>query len=60
VAEVGRWEQEFDRFLETRHPGILTAIAEKKTVDDDAKGALTEAIKEFNQTFAATPQGTPI
>ncbi|MPZ18648.1 MAG: F0F1 ATP synthase subunit alpha [Luteitalea sp.] len=60
VAEVGRWEREFHRFLETRHPGILTTIAEKKTVDDDAKRTLTEAIKEFNQSFVATPQGTVI
>jgi F-type H+-transporting ATPase subunit alpha len=60
VAEVERWEQEFDRFLETRHPGLLTTIAEKKTVDDEAKRTLTEAIKEFNQSFAATAQGTVI
>lgn len=60
VAQVGRWEQEFDRFLETRHPGILTTIAEKKMVDDEAKRTLTEAIKEFNRSFAATAQGTVI
>ncbi|MPY87390.1 MAG: F0F1 ATP synthase subunit alpha [Luteitalea sp.] len=58
VPEVGRWEQEFDRFLETRHPGMLTTLARKKIVDDDLKAELTNAIKEFNQSFVVATEAT--
>jgi hypothetical protein len=32
---------------------VLTTIAEKKILDDDLRGALETALKEFGQQFGA-------
>jgi F-type H+/Na+-transporting ATPase subunit alpha len=56
IEQVGRFEQDLYRFLEARHPGVLSGIAEKKTIDDDLKGQLEKALKEFTEQFAATTQ----
>jgi F-type H+-transporting ATPase subunit alpha len=53
VAQVQAFEQELYRFLDTRHPGIVTAIQEKKTLDDQLKGDLNAALKEFSKEFTA-------
>ena len=56
VEDVGRYEEDLYRFLETRHPAVLTGIAEKRQLDDEVKGALENALKDFGQTFAAPRQ----
>src|SRR6186713_333637 len=38
IEDVRRYEEELYRFLESRHPRVLTTIAEKKIIDDDLKG----------------------
>src|SRR5687768_14100912 len=48
VAEARRYEEELYTFLETRHPELLKAIAEKK----DLKGELTDTVKAVLQEFA--------
>jgi F-type H+-transporting ATPase subunit alpha len=53
VEEVRRYEEELYRFLETRHPAVLSSIAEKKTLDDDLKAAVKNALTEFGQSFVA-------
>ena len=53
VEDVRRYEEDLYRFLETRHAGVLTGIAQKKQLDDETKGALEGALKEFGQTFSA-------
>jgi F-type H+-transporting ATPase subunit alpha len=53
VSDVGAYEQELYRFLDSRHPGILTAIANKKQLDDALRGELERALKEFGSQFAA-------
>src|SRR5499426_2225046 len=53
VEEVRRYEEELYRFLETRAPGVLTGIADKKILDDEVRGALEAALKEFGQQFGA-------
>src|SRR5215211_2590113 len=40
VEHVRRYEEELYRFLESRFPNVLTGIAEKKTLDDEVKGAV--------------------
>ena len=52
VPDLGRYEQGLLRFLETRHPGVLTGIAEKKVVDDVLKADLESALKEFATEFS--------
>jgi hypothetical protein len=39
--------------METRFASLLSSIREKKNLDDELKGALTEAIKDFNEQFSA-------
>jgi len=53
VEELRRYEDELYRYLETRHAGVLTGIAEKKILDDEVKGALEAALNEFGQHFMA-------
>jgi F-type H+/Na+-transporting ATPase subunit alpha len=53
VADLRRYEEELYRFVDTRHPGVLKAMAEKKQLDDQLKGEMTSVLKEFGQTFAA-------
>jgi len=53
VEQVRQYEEDLHRFLDARHAGLLTAIAEKKILDDEVKGALTAALEEFGKEFAA-------
>jgi F-type H+-transporting ATPase subunit alpha len=53
VERVRQYEDELYSFLGTRYPGVLTAIANKKAIDDEIKASLEEALKEFNKQFAA-------
>jgi F-type H+/Na+-transporting ATPase subunit alpha len=53
IEDVRRYEEELYRFLETRHAAVLSGIAEKKIIDDELKGAIEAALKDFGQQFAA-------
>ncbi len=55
VDQVRKYEDDLFQFLENRHPGVLSGIAEKKAMDDDAKAGMEAALKEFNKEFAAAP-----
>ena len=58
VTDSRRYEKELYSFLESRHPGVLTGIAEKK----DIKGELTERLKavlaEFGGVFRSTDKAS--
>jgi F-type H+/Na+-transporting ATPase subunit alpha len=54
VADVRQYEEQFHRFMDTRFASVLTAIREKKNLDDDLKKSLGAAIKDFNEQFMAT------
>jgi len=56
IEDVHRYEVELYRFLESRHPGVLTGIAEKKNLDDALKGAVEAALKEFALQFVGKAQ----
>ena len=56
TAEVRRFEDELFKFLEARHPGMLTTIADKKQLDDGMKKDLDGALKELGATLAAARQ----
>ncbi len=53
VERVRQYQEEFLRFMQTRHGNTLAAIREKKNMDDQLKGELLAAVKEFNEQFAA-------
>jgi F-type H+-transporting ATPase subunit alpha len=56
VEDVRRYEEEMNRFVETRYPNVFTGIAEKKILDDEVKGALEGALAEFTKQFLAGRQ----
>ena len=51
VEDLNKYEEDIYRFLESRHPAVLTSIAEKKVLDDDVKAGLVAALKDFAQNF---------
>src|SRR6266498_1903979 len=52
IEDVRAYETELYRTLEGRHPEILAGILQKKQLDDQLKGALDAAVKEFSADFA--------
>ena len=60
IEEVRRYEEDLYRFLETRHPNVLSGIADKKILDDETKPALEGALKEFNAQFLAGRQAAAV
>jgi F-type H+/Na+-transporting ATPase subunit alpha len=54
VADVRVYEEQFHRFMDTRFANLLGAIRDKKNIDDEIKGQLAAAIKEFNEQFVAS------
>jgi len=56
VEQLREFESEMYRYLDTMNPGVLKAIAEKKTLDDQIKAELSKTIKEFKQRFVAERQ----
>ncbi len=50
VADLKRFEDELFSFAEGSHPAVLNTIREKKTIDDDLKASLREAVEDFKQT----------
>jgi F-type H+/Na+-transporting ATPase subunit alpha len=57
-SDVQAFERELYRFLETRHPGVLSTLAQKKQLDDQLKKDLNGALKEFGAEFAAARKTT--
>lgn len=53
-SDVKRWEKEFVEFLDTRHAKIISAIKEKKQLDDGTKADLKAAAEEFKAAFRPT------
>jgi F-type H+-transporting ATPase subunit alpha len=53
TGQILDYEKELYRFLDTRHPAVLTTIAEKKQLDDDLRAKMQAALKEFADQFAA-------
>ena len=51
VADIGAAQDELVKFMATRFGTILTAIKEKKTLDDALKNDLNNALKEFQAHF---------
>jgi F-type H+-transporting ATPase subunit alpha len=53
VDQVRVFEEEFHRFMETRHGNVLAAVRDKKNLDDQIKADLTAATKEFTKEFVS-------
>jgi F-type H+-transporting ATPase subunit alpha len=62
VDQVRRFEADFQRFIETSHPGTLNAIREKKALTDEIKEQLAQAVGDFKaawQERGFNPQPDP-
>ena len=51
VDQLHDFEKGLYTYVETTNPGVLSAIDEKKVLDDDLRGAMTKVIKEFKERF---------
>lgn len=53
VESVKKFEEEFLRYIRDQKADILKELGEKKTIDDDLKAKLSQAIENFKQGFQA-------
>jgi F-type H+-transporting ATPase subunit alpha len=51
LEQCRAFEQDLYKWIENAHPAILTTIREKKALDDDLKGKMNAALKEFKANF---------
>jgi F-type H+-transporting ATPase subunit alpha len=52
VEEVRDFEAALLKFVENSHPGLLQAIREKKTLNDEIKRDLEQVLDDFKQTWS--------
>jgi F-type H+-transporting ATPase subunit alpha len=50
VEDLKRFEEELTTFAKEAHPAVLNTMREKKSIDDDLKAAMKEAIEDFKAT----------
>ena len=53
VEQIRSFEEGLYKFVENAHPGLLPKIREKKVLDDEIKGQVHAALKEFKQRFVS-------
>lgn len=53
VEQIRSFEEGLYKFVENAHPGLLPKIREKKVLDDEIKGLVNAALKEFKQRFVS-------
>ncbi|MEM0928318.1 MAG: F0F1 ATP synthase subunit alpha [Pseudomonadota bacterium] len=52
TAQVGKFEQEFLRYMQSLHSDVLTAIRDQKKISDDLDKKLTEILDTFAENFS--------
>lgn len=53
VSDLARFEEEFVRFMKSKHPEVASAINEQKEISADIDSKLKAAIEDFKKTFSA-------
>ena len=56
-SDVAMYETELDRLMETRHPELMSRLAEEKKLSDELAAALDEVVREFSHQFVAARKG---
>jgi len=51
VEDVRQFETGLLKFVESSHPGVLAAIAEKKSITDDIKAELKQLLEDFKDDW---------
>jgi F-type H+-transporting ATPase subunit alpha len=54
VADIKEWEMGLVQFLADTYPNIASLIDQEQALNDEIKGFLGEALKAYNQNWAAT------
>jgi F-type H+-transporting ATPase subunit alpha len=52
VEQLGRFEEEFHRFMESSHPEAGEAIARERDISEQTEEVLKAAIGEFKQSVS--------
>ncbi len=47
VDDLKRFEEELIDFIENSHPAVLNTLRDKKSIDDDLKASMREAVEDF-------------
>jgi F-type H+/Na+-transporting ATPase subunit alpha len=55
VEQIRRFESELLSFVENSHPGLFNSIREKKTITDDIKADLNQALGDFKGMWSKEP-----
>ena len=50
VGDLKRFESEIFSFIENSHPDVLNTLRDKKSIDDDLKATMKEAVEDFKAT----------
>ena len=50
VEDTKRFESEFSAFVENSHPAVFETLRTKKSLDDDLKASMKEAVEDFKST----------
>ena len=50
VEDLKRFNDEMIDFIKNSHPGVLQTLRDKKSIDDDLKASLREAMEDFKAT----------
>jgi F-type H+-transporting ATPase subunit alpha len=53
VSSLGKYERELYAFLDGRQESLLSALRDKKAIDEDIKTKITAALDEFKKEFTA-------
>ncbi len=62
IDQVRRFEADILKFVENSHPGLLQSIRDQKSLTDEIKQGLTQAVTDFKSTWEArgfNPQPDP-
>ncbi len=57
VSQIRHFETELMKFLDTGGTALLSALREKKQINDEVKGMLTSTLEEFKKRYNAQVKG---
>ena len=57
TKDIGIYETELYDYLDTRHSDLVTRLRDQKKIDDALASDITNALKDFNEQFAAARKG---
>lgn len=53
VDKVQKYERDLQQFLKNKRSDVIKALSEKQKIDDDVKGLIISALKQFEAEFVA-------